>query len=137
MIEKSVEIRVILRITGQVTAQGGTPVPGASVFLEGLQIGAQTTESGRYNILVPAARATGQTATLSVRSIGYRPISQQVTLASGATITRDFVLAVNPLRLGEVVVTGAGTTSTRERLGSVINTVDSSLIRRAPRRRRR
>jgi TonB-linked SusC/RagA family outer membrane protein len=114
-----------------VTAEGGSPVIGASVFLEGMQIGAQTTDDGRYTVLVPAARATGQTATLSVRSIGYRPVSQTVTLANGAMITRDFMLAVNPLRLGEVVVTGAGTTSTRERLGSVINTVDSSLIRRA------
>ena len=35
------------------------------------------------------------------------------------------------LRLGEVVVTGAGTSQMRERLGSVINTVDSSLLARA------
>ena len=118
-------------ISGRVTAEGGNPVVGASVFLEGLQIGAQTTEEGRYNILVPAARATGQTAQLTVRSIGYRPISQPVTLTSGATITRDFTLVVNPLRLGEVVVTGAGTETTRERLGSVINSVDSSLLRRS------
>src|SRR4051812_43307551 len=117
-------------ITGRVTSEGGAPVAAASVFFEGLSIGAQTTEEGRYSILVPAARATGQAATLTVRSIGYRPISQQVTLADGAVITRDFVLAVNPLRLGEVVVTGAGTVSTRERLGNVINSVDSSLIRR-------
>ena len=118
-------------ISGRVTAEGGNPVIGASVFLEGLQIGAQTTDEGRYTILVPAARATGQTANLSVRSIGYRPISQPVTLTNGAVITRDFTLAVNPLRLGEVVVTGAGTSSTRERLGSVINSVDSSLIKRS------
>jgi hypothetical protein len=57
-------------ISGQVTAENGQPVVGASVFLEGLQIGAQTTDAGRYNILVPAARATGQTASLSVRAIG-------------------------------------------------------------------
>src|SRR3954462_45782 len=118
-------------ITGSVTAEGGNPVIGASVFLEGMQIGAQTTDDGRYTVLVPAARATGQSATLSVRSIGYRPVSQTVTLANGASITRDFLLAVNPLRLGEVGVTGAGPESTRERLGSVINSVDSSLIRRA------
>ena len=117
-------------ITGRVTTDGGAPVVAASVFLEGLQIGAQTSEEGRYSILVPAARATGQTSTLSVRSIGYRPVSQPVTLTSGAIVTRDFVLAVNPLRLGEVVVTGAGTSSTRERLGNVINSVDSSIIRR-------
>src|SRR5512132_1924573 len=118
-------------ITGRVTAETGGPVPAASVFLEGMQIGAQTTEDGRYTILVPAVRATGQAATLSVRAIGYKPVSQPVTLTSGATITRDFTLAINPLRLGEVVVTGAGTSSTREKLGSVINSVDSSLLKRS------
>ncbi|MFL5577615.1 MAG: SusC/RagA family TonB-linked outer membrane protein [Gemmatimonadaceae bacterium] len=117
-------------ITGRVTAEGGTPIIGASVFLEGLQIGAQTTDDGRYTILVPAARATGS-ATLTARSIGYRPVSQPVTLTSGATITRDFALAINPLRLGEVVVTGAGTTSTRERLTSVINSVDTTSLKRS------
>jgi TonB-linked SusC/RagA family outer membrane protein len=118
-------------IAGTVTAESGAPVAGASVFLEGMQTGAQTTDNGRYTILVPAARATGQTVPLTVRSIGYRPVSQPVQLTPGQTITRDFRLAVNPLRLGEVVVTGAGTTSTRERVGAVINSVDSSLLRRA------
>ncbi|HWJ23933.1 MAG TPA: SusC/RagA family TonB-linked outer membrane protein [Gemmatimonadaceae bacterium] len=118
-------------IAGRVTAEGGVPIPAASVFLEGMQIGAQTNDDGRYTFVVAAARATGQTATLSVRVIGYRPASQPVTLTSGTPITRDFTLATNPLRLGEVVVTGAGTTSTRERLGSVINSVDSSLLKRS------
>src|SRR5690606_4079362 len=34
-------------------------------------------------------------------------------------------------QLSAVVVTGAGTVSTRERLGNVINSVDSSVLRRA------
>jgi hypothetical protein len=46
-------------------------------------------------------------------------------------ITQDFVLAANPLRLNEVVVTGAGTETTRGKLGNVVNTVDTSLIQRA------
>jgi TonB-linked SusC/RagA family outer membrane protein len=49
----------------------------------------------------------------------------------GQTVTQDFVLASNPLKLNEVVVTGAGTSTIRERLASTINTVDSSTIRRA------
>jgi TonB-linked SusC/RagA family outer membrane protein len=47
------------------------------------------------------------------------------------TITRDFALVANPLQLGELVVTGAGTQSEVEKLGSVRNNVDSSLIRRS------
>jgi TonB-linked SusC/RagA family outer membrane protein len=41
------------------------------------------------------------------------------------------MLVANPLQLGEVVITGAGTTTTREKLGTVINTVDSATIARS------
>src|SRR5438093_5493578 len=41
---------------------------------------------------------------------------------------QDFNLAPNPLQLGEVVVTGAGTTSTTEKLGSVRNNVPADQI---------
>src|SRR5690606_31470440 len=54
------------------------------------------------------------------------------TLAlTGGTHTHDFTLVANPLRLGEVVVTGQGLTTTREKLGNVINTVDSAAIVRS------
>ncbi|MFL5595416.1 MAG: SusC/RagA family TonB-linked outer membrane protein [Gemmatimonadaceae bacterium] len=117
-------------ISGRVTSEGGTPVPNAQVFLEGMSLGSQTDETGQYSFTVPAARASGQTVTLSARVIGYTSRSTPVTLTAGQ-LARDFVLAINPLHLEEVVVTGAGTTSIRGRLGNVINTVDSSLVRRS------
>ena len=118
-------------ISGRVTSEAGTPLVGASVFLEGMQIGSQTNEAGRYSITVPGARATGQQATLTARLIGYRASNFAVTLASGATITHDFTLPVNPLRLGEVVVTGAGTLSAAEKLGTARSNVDSTTITRS------
>src|SRR3569623_1401599 len=117
-------------ITGHVTRDAGAPLQSASVINEGSGIGTVTREDGSYTLVVPAARAQGQTASLVARLIGYRPETAPVTL-SGTHITHDFVLAAAPLKLGEVVVTGQGTTSTRERLGAVINTVDSSQIRRS------
>ncbi|MFL5559282.1 MAG: SusC/RagA family TonB-linked outer membrane protein [Gemmatimonadaceae bacterium] len=117
-------------ISGRVTSEAGTPVPNAQVFLEGMSLGSQTDETGRYSFTVPAARASGQTVTLSARVIGYTSRSTPVTLTTGQ-LSRDFVLSLNPLHLEEVVVTGAGTTSIRGRLGNVINTVDSSLVRRS------
>ncbi len=118
-------------ISGRVTNEAGAPLAGVNVFLEGMSIGTQTGDDGRYSFVVGASRASGQTATLTARVIGYASKTTQVTLTQGQTITQDYVLASNPLRLGEVVVTGAGTTTTRERLANVINTVDSSLIRKA------
>ena len=117
-------------ISGRVTGEGGVPIPNATVFLEGMSLGTQADETGRYSFTVPAVRATGQTVPLIARLIGYSSRSVPVTLSAGQ-VAQDFVLSVNPLRLEEVVVTGAGTTSIRGRLGNVINTVDSSLLRRS------
>lgn len=114
-------------VTGKVTAEGGAPVPFASVVLGGMGLGATTREDGVYSVAVPAARVTRQTVTVSVRAIGYQSSSQDVTLVPG-TVTVNFSLTVNPLRLGEVVVTGAGTASSIERLGAVVSTVKSEEI---------
>jgi len=117
-------------ISGRVTSEAGVPIPSATVFLEGMSLGTQADQSGNYSFTVPAARATGQTVPLIARRIGFTSRSTPVTLNPGP-LALDFVLALNPLHLEEVVVTGAGTSSTRAKLGNVINTVDSSLIRRS------
>jgi TonB-linked SusC/RagA family outer membrane protein len=114
-------------ISGRVQSESGAPLNSASVFLEGMNIGTLTKEDGRYTFVVPAARVKGQQVAISARLIGYRQKSVTVTLAAGA-ITQDFVLGANPLRLGEVVVTGAGTSSTKEKLGVEINSLDSNAI---------
>lgn len=114
-------------VTGKVTAEGGSPVAFASVVLAGMGLGGTTREDGVYSISVPAARVTNQRVELTVRAIGYQAATQTVTLSSG-TVTANFTLTVNPLRLGEVVVTGAGTASSIERLGAVVSTVKSEEI---------
>jgi TonB-linked SusC/RagA family outer membrane protein len=117
-------------ITGAVRSDAGTPLASASVLLEGMGIGTVTREDGRYTLVVPAARANGQTASLVARLIGYKSVAAPVTLGN-APITHDFVLATNPLRLGEIVITGAGTSAAAEKLGSVRNHVDSTAITRS------
>jgi len=105
-------------------------VSEVAVTIPELGVGAITRDDGRYSITVPGARVTGQTVTLTARRIGYRAQSVRVTLNPGA-IAQDITLAANPLQLGEVVVTGAGTTSTVERLGNVRNVVSPELIQKA------
>jgi TonB-linked SusC/RagA family outer membrane protein len=115
-------------LTGRVTNEAGNPLPSASVFLDGLSIGTITRDDGRYSITVPAARATGQTASLVARLIGYKAVTTPVTLTAGASLTHDFVLVSNPLKLGEIVITGAGTSQSAEKLGNVRNHIDSTAI---------
>jgi TonB-linked SusC/RagA family outer membrane protein len=94
-------------ITGKVTAESGQPLEAVQVFIDELKLGGQTTNAGTYSVTVPAARVSGQTATMKVRAIGYRPETFAITLRPGQAITKDFVLRVDVNRLSEVVVTGS------------------------------
>jgi len=118
-------------ISGRVVSSDGNPVQNASVFIEGMGLGALTDANGRYSFTVPGARATGQTVNLTARGIGYTARTIRQVLTPGGAITQDYTLSQNPLRLGEVVVTGAGMVSSVEKLGNVRNAVDSTLIRRS------
>ena len=113
-----------ITISGRVTNETGAPLSLASVYIEALGLGTQTADDGKYQLIVPAARVRGQQVSLGVRAIGFRATASLITL-SGTTISKDFTLAANPLRLGEVVVTGSGTSTTVEKLGNTINSVKS------------
>ncbi|MBI3792874.1 MAG: SusC/RagA family TonB-linked outer membrane protein [Gemmatimonadetes bacterium] len=117
-------------ITGSVRNELGEPLRYATVAVERMNAGAQTNEAGVYTIVVPGARAEGQSVTLTARLVGYKPQSMTFVLASG-TVTKDFRLEKNPLLLGEVVVTGSGTTNVREKLASDISSVKSEDIKKS------
>ena len=117
-------------VSGRVTAEGGAPLAGATVFIEGLNVGSTTDESGRYSFQVPGARVNGQAVTITARRIGYTVRTATVTLTPGE-VTQQFALAPNPLQLGEVVVTGAGTSTEVQKLGHVRNNVSADLIVRS------
>jgi len=118
-------------ITGRVTGAVGEPLRDANVSLFELDLGAWTGHDGAYRLVVPGARARGQQAKLSVRIIGYRAASAVVTLAPGASVEHNFQLTSDPLRLDEVVVTGAGTEQLREKLGTAMSSVDATTLQRA------
>jgi TonB-linked SusC/RagA family outer membrane protein len=117
-------------ISGQVLSDAGAPINSASVLIEGLGAGGLTHEDGHYRFTVPAASVHSQRVTLTARVIGFKAQSLQLTLTPGPH-TQNFTLAANPLRLGEVVVTGAGTETTREKLGNAISTVSAAQIQRS------
>jgi len=117
-------------ISGRVTNDANAPLSFADVSIPSLGVGAVTRDDGRYAIFIPAARVSGQSVQMTVRRLGYKP--QTVTVAlSEAVVTQDFSLAPNPLQLGEIVVTGAGTATSTEKLGNVRNTVGAEQIERS------
>src|SRR5437764_222424 len=117
-------------ITGKVTSDAGQPLAQVEVAIPTMGLGGLTKDDGSYVIVVPGARVSGQTVTAVARRLGYKSQTAQVTLTPGG-VKHDFTLAANPLQLGEVVVTGAGTSSSTEKLGSVRNSVSSDLIQKA------
>jgi len=117
-------------LTGTAKSDAGQPLAQVQVSIPSLGLGALTKDDGRYTVLVPGVRVSGQAVALVARRLGYKSQSAQITLTPGAQ-THDFTLAANPLQLGEIVVTGAGTVTQAEKLGNVRNQVDSSLIQRS------
>jgi len=117
-------------ITGKVTGATGESLRDVNVTIFELGIGVWTSADGTYRLNVPGARAAGQQVRVTARLIGFRAQSNVITLAPGATLEQSFQLAADPLRLEEIVVTGAGTEQRRERLGVSSQSVDSSTLQR-------
>lgn len=118
-------------VTGKVMTASGIPLQSVSVFVQGLNVGTLTNNDGVYSFQVPAARFTnGQNVQLLAQLIGYRAEAHTVTLTSGSTTAQNFSLALDPLRLSEVVATGSGTESRRERLGTASVSVSAVTIQK-------
>ncbi|HSP16364.1 MAG TPA: TonB-dependent receptor [Thermoanaerobaculia bacterium] len=77
-------------IRGRVTiAADGSPLPGATVSIDSLNLSTVTDASGHYELVVPA----GQSVKLSVTLQGFKTRTATLT-ASGGELTRDFTLHV-------------------------------------------
>src|SRR2546425_1101831 len=81
-------------ITGKVTSDAGQPLGQVEVAIPAMGLGSLSKDDGRYTIVVPGGRVSGQTGTLVARRLGYKPQSAQVTLTAGG-VTHDFTLAAN------------------------------------------
>jgi TonB-linked SusC/RagA family outer membrane protein len=101
------------------------------VSVPAMNIGTLTRPDGTYVLIIPAGRfQAGQTVQLRGQQVGYQTHNVNVTLQPG-TLTQNFTLALDPLRIQEVVVTGAGLVARAERLGTARATVDSEMLQRA------
>lgn len=104
-----------------VDAQGGEPLPGVTVMLQGTSRGTATTSDGTYEIDVPSD------GTLTFSFVGY--VKQEIPIQGRSTI--DVQLETDVAELGDVVVTGYGEFSKRNFTGSV-SQVSASDIEVAP-----
>lgn len=98
------------------------PVDAAEVAVDSLRTRATTNVLGRYRIAVPAGRHT-----ITVRRIGYRPLSVPFEVEDSTTAVLDLVLAPVPTRLKEIIATATGP-QRRYELGNAIATINADSI---------
>lgn len=108
-------------ITGRVVDDATSqPIGGASVVVEGTNLGTITRADGGFLLTdVPAGAQQ-----VRVTMIGYAAQVQEVALAAGATANVQFALQSEAIALGDIIVTGYGTQSRRDATGSVVAITD-------------
>ena len=105
-----------------ITEAGARPLPGVQIAVQDQAgKGAVTDASGRFRI----SGVTGSQVVLNVRMIGYRAITQTVTV--GAT-NLQFAMTERPLELDQVVVTGTAGVEQKKALGTSVDQVNVSDI---------
>lgn len=105
-------------VTGKVTAEDGSPLPGVTVLLKGSSYGTTTDTDGIYRI-----KASGSNDVLVLSFIGYA--TQEITIGSRTTV--DVSMAADITELSEVVVVGYGTVKKTDLTGAVA-TIDPQVI---------
>ncbi len=104
-----------IQVSGKVTGEDGSPLPGVSVVVKGSTTGIATDVNGDYSLTVPSD------AVLVFSSVGMQ--SQEVNVGGQTTI--DLIMAEEISRLDEVVVTALGISKQRKALGYASVEVDA------------
>ena len=105
-------------VTGTVSDDLGTPLPGVNVVEKGTSNGTSTDFDGNYSLKV------GNNAILVFSSLGFT----KNEIAVGAQTTLNVVLEEDAEQLGEVVVTGLGITREKKALGYATATISAEAL---------
>ncbi|HEX2722386.1 MAG TPA: TonB-dependent receptor plug domain-containing protein, partial [Gemmatimonadaceae bacterium] len=104
-----------------ISGASSNPIPSARVSVAGTTIGTSTDGNGRFRI----GGLTGETVTLEIRRIGYRPITQTVRV--GAADVR-INMSEQSVSLDKVVVTGTPGGQALRELGNAVTTVNAAKV---------
>ena len=99
-----------VQVSGTVTDNSGTPLPGVNVVVKGTTTGSVTNTDGNYQITAP-----GMNSILEFSYVGY--LTQDIEVGSQTSIS--VVLEEDVLGLEEVVVVGYGTQRKMDVTGAV------------------
>jgi TonB-linked SusC/RagA family outer membrane protein len=105
-------------VTGTITDENASPLPGVSILVKGTSNGTSTDNDGKYSLTTPPD------ATLVISFIGYKTIEVEV----GNRTQVDLALDPEVTALQEVVVTGYTTQNRRDITGAVSVVKTSELL---------
>ncbi len=112
----------VASISGRVTDDAGTALPGVSVVLKGTNTGTTTDAGGAYSLNTP-----GDNGTLVFSYVGFLSIEEAINGRS----TINVKMATDTKSLSEVIVVGYGSQTKKEITGAV-QTVSAAEIRDIP-----
>jgi len=97
-------------ISGKVTSDDGSTVPGASIVVKGTTVGTITDMNGEFKLKIPQ-----NAKTILVSFVGLTSAEVDLTSASAYSV----VLKANQVNVDEVVVVGYGVQKKREVTGAI------------------
>lgn len=106
-----------ITISGRVTGDDGTGIPGASVQVKGAKNGVQSNSEGFFKLTAPA------NATLLISSVGFIPREMAVNRQTTLTITLKSAVS----DLEQVVVIGYGTAKKKDVTGATVSVKGETL----------
>ncbi|MFK8281143.1 SusC/RagA family TonB-linked outer membrane protein [Capnocytophaga cynodegmi] len=112
-----------VKVTGKVTDESNSPLPGASVLVKGTTHGVSSDFDGNYAI------EAKQGDVLEISFIGFQTQTKKVTGSGKQTI--NVVLKEDAQQLSDVIVVGYGT-STKKSLVSSVSSVKTEELKEIP-----
>ncbi|OJV83325.1 MAG: TonB-dependent receptor [Bacteroidia bacterium 44-10] len=87
-------------LRGTIKDNTGSTLPGASVSIQGSTLGTASNMDGEY---VLQGIPDGQ-VNIEVNYLGYKRISETITITAGRTVVKDFIMEENSYELGDLVI---------------------------------
>ena len=110
--ETSSQAQQEIVVTGTVSDENGTTLPGANIMVKGTTVGAISDLNGEFQVTVPDAQTV-----LVISYVGYS--TQEIAVGNQTTI--NITLVPDLAALDEVVVIGYGTSTKRDLTGAVVS----------------
>ena len=89
------------KVNGRILLSDHVSAENIAVALKGTKYTAITNNNGQYEI----KNVKPGSYTLSIKGIGIKTLSENITVTAGQTVTRNFTLSENQEELNEVVIT--------------------------------